>query len=176
MDESFEGTSEQKDLIEQFIDKKLGNWGYEKSEKKPDLIVLYRLYYDDFKMTGYEQPSFEQWLTRNFSSRLLGARTDTAKTKSLQHSTMVSLVKEDYNAQSYELREGTILISFYDRRAKKTIWQGYASGIFNRGLLADNFLRNATLKVLNQYRILSKNSYRRNRWFKHGFQSGTGNS
>ena len=172
VDNSFEGTENQRHLIENFIDNKLKKWGYEKKEKKPDLIVLYRFYYDDFEMKGYEQPIFENWITHKFSSKLLAASLIETSPESKPLIGASVHRKENYDLKSYKLREGTVLISFYDRKASKNVWQGYASGVFGDSFLSDKFLENATLKVLNKYRVLSRSSPKKSRWFKHGFHSG----
>jgi hypothetical protein len=54
------------------------------------------------------------------------------------------------------MHEGTLLVVFYDRKRKKTVWQGYASGVFSRrDDRADRHIKAATSKIFNEFRLLA---------------------
>ena len=61
---------------------------------------------------------------------------------------------ERYNSRTLRFNEGTILISFYDRKKKLTAWQGYASGFFGKeGIKNERVFRAAVIKILDEFRL-----------------------
>ncbi len=169
-DKNFEGTELHQELIEKFMEQNMDNWGYSRSDKKPSLLVFYRLYYEDFKMKGYNQPDFEQWLSENHGAQL--DEKSIADDQAAPEDALAGFdpfeesgfVKKDKKLVAYDpilcdLREGTLLISFYDRKRRKTIWQGYASGIFGNDRFDNNrFVRHIVYRILDKYRVLADKS------------------
>jgi len=108
--------------------------GYELTQKKPSLLVFYKVYYKDLRLQGYAQPEIESWVKRE---------DDEAQ----------------YDPVRYNLREGTLLIQLVDARRNHTVWQGYASGVFdNHSLNDEKYLKRAVRLVFDKYRL-----------FAHGF-------
>ena len=70
-DKNFEGSQEHKDLIEKYLGQTMDRWGYEKKDRRPNLLIFYKLYYDDFKMKAYSQPDFEQWVNEKASRKVI---------------------------------------------------------------------------------------------------------
>ena len=166
-DKHFEGSELHKDLIEKFMAQNLTRWGYQQKDKKPNLLVFYKLYYEDFKLQGYTQPNFEQWVQENFSASISDRATSGGEQDSVitsfnpyvEGGTYGASSRERYDPVQCDLREGTLLISFYDRRKKKTVWQGYASGIFgNDRFDNDRFIRHIVFRIMDKYRVLANKS------------------
>ena len=164
-DRNFEGSGLHKELIEQYLDQTLTNWGYEQKQKRPSLLIFYKLYYDDFQMKGYQQPNFEQWVNQKYSGNLVASALaepvdegDSTITNFDPFTEGGSWNTDDatYDPVLCDLREGTLLISFYDRKLKKTIWQGYASGIFGNDRFDNSrFVRHIVYRIMDKYRVLA---------------------
>jgi hypothetical protein len=103
--------------------------GYKRSERKPHLIIGYKLFSDSLKFNGYNQPDIEEWV-KNQNSNL------------------------DYNPRKFNLKTGTLLIQFFDRRQSRSIWQGYATMQYgNIDFNNERHLRNAVISILDKYRF-----------------------
>jgi hypothetical protein len=106
--------------------------GYKLTQKKPSLLVFYKVYYKDLKLQGYVQPEIENWVKNE---------DDEAK----------------YDPVKYSLREGTLLIQLVDARRNNTVWQGYASGVFDqKSLNSEKYLKRAVRLVFDKYRLFAR--------------------
>jgi hypothetical protein len=117
------------DIIEKSIAARMKFLGYKKSPVRPHLIISYKMFYDSLRFNGYLQPDMDVWL----------------KTR-----------KEDlnYDKQKFNLRTGTLLIQFYDRRQNRSVWQGYATAYYgNIDFNNSRHLRNAVISILDKYRV-----------------------
>ena len=57
----------------------------------------------------------------------------------------------------YNLRQGTLLVLMYDRERKKSIWQGYASGVFGDSFYSDKrYLQGAVRSIFDQYKVFAE--------------------
>jgi hypothetical protein len=115
--------------IEKSIIARMKFLGYRQSTNKPHLIIGFKMFNDSLKFNGYNQPDIEEWVRNQ---------------------------KEDitYDPQKFNLRTGTLLIQFYDRRQNRSIWQGYATT--NYGSIDFNnsrHLKNAVISILDKYRF-----------------------
>lgn len=119
------------EIVEDAISSRLRLQGYKYKTQKPNLLISYRLYYDSLKFRGYDQPEIEEWSKR-------------------------PRVNEEYNTRTYEMQTGTLLIQIFDRRQERSIWQGYATGMYG-----DTYLRNsrqlkvAVRSILDRYRFMA---------------------
>lgn len=121
------------EIIERTIDWRMRLLGYKKTTNKPNILISYRMYYDSLKLKGYVQPDIENWA--------------------------LNLTNEDevYNKENYQMNHGTLVIQLYDRKQKKSIWQGYATNEFgNIKFDNDRNLRNAVVSILDKYRFLAE--------------------
>ncbi len=50
------------ELIEGAIQTRLSTQGYRNSDKRPNLLVLYKVYFEDFFLNAYDQPELENWV------------------------------------------------------------------------------------------------------------------
>jgi len=119
-------------VIENAIKRRLELQGYREKEVKPNLLVSYRVYFDSLVFRGYDQPEIEKWVK---SQR----------------------VDEEYNSRNYDLRKGTLLIQLFDRKQEKSIWQGYATGVYGN-IYFDNErqLKVAVRSILDRYQFLAE--------------------
>jgi len=162
------GTEAYNAIIEKAITERMGAQGYRYYDKKPSLLITYKIFYDDFYLNGYNQPNLEIWIKNVYSKNYLTV-SDIDITDSTQFvdngfseeedEDVLELrkVKDRYDPIKCALREGTIFISFLDRRSERVVWQGYGSGIFgNKNFNNEKFLQITVRKILDKYRILAR--------------------
>lgn len=119
-------------MIEQLIVDRMKFLGYQRNEKRPNLLISYRIYADSLKFNGYNQPDIEYWMVSKKRDEM------------------------DYNPMKFNLTQGTLLIQLYDRKQNKSIWQGYATTHFGGIAYNDErSLRNAVLSILDKYRFFA---------------------
>lgn len=157
---TFVGSTYDKALFEKYVGGILSSWGYSNKAKKPDLYVFYSIYYDDLNMQGYNQPNLREWSGSQpgLGDDVMGVDTILVDSSSRQKP-FRRQKEEGYHAVKLNLREGTILISFFDRRQEKTVWQGYASGVFGTDKIKnERTLRSAILKVMDEFKLTTYSS------------------
>ena len=116
-------------VIEKSIAARMKFLGYRKTENKPHLIISFKMFADSLRFNGYIQPELDTWL----------------------RSRKVDL---DYNRQKFNLKTGTLLIQFYDRKQNRSVWQGYATTYYgNIDFNNQRHLRNAVISILDKYRV-----------------------
>lgn len=116
-------------IIEKTILSRMKFLGYRQTEHRPHLIIGFKMFSDSLKFNGYNQPDIEEW---------------------------VKSQKEDlnYDKQKYDLRTGTLLIQFFDRRQNRSIWQGYATTLYGSiDFNNSRHLKNAVISILDKYRF-----------------------
>ena len=122
-------TSMMSDAIEKSIISRMKFLGYKKNESRPHLIIGFKMFADSLNFNGYIQPDIEQWIKGQ----------DQAL---------------NYDPKVYNLKSGTLLIQFFDRRQNRSVWQGYATAVYG-GIDFNNqrHLRNAVISILDKYRF-----------------------
>jgi len=91
--------------------------------------VIEKSIIDSLTFNGYNQPDIEEWMKAQ--------REDI-----------------DYSRQKYNLKSGTLLIQFFDRRQNRSIWQGYATTLYGSiDFNNQRHLRNAVISILDKYRF-----------------------
>jgi len=116
------------EVIEKFVLSRMKFLGYKKSTTRPHLIISYKVFTDSLRLKGYIQPEMEKWL-----------KTPNEYT---------------YDAHKYNLKTGTLLIQFYDRRQSKSVWQGYSTMLYGGiDYNSKRQLRNAVISILDKYRV-----------------------
>ena len=119
-------------IIEDAIKYRMKLQGYKYTDKKPNLLVSYRMFFEDFGFMGYNQPDIEAWAKREN-------------------------IDENYDPIEYELRKGTLLVLLHDRKKRRVIWQGYASGVFgNKEFNNERYLKRAVRSIYDQYRFFAE--------------------
>lgn len=129
---SLEDTSISRDVIEKIITSRLQSQGYRFKDEKPNLLVSYKIYYDSLNFRGYDQPDIESWVK-------------------------LENEEEEYSPRKYDLRKGTLLIQLYDRKQERSIWQGYATGVYgNIYFNNERQLKIAVRSILDRYQFLAE--------------------
>lgn len=153
--QNFDGSEEDKKLIEHNITRILESWGYRYKEKKSSFLIFYNFYYDDVVMRGYNQPKFHYWVQSRFGRDLKVHPRDTLNDDDDE----VRRRDEQYNSAKLSLREGTIYVTFLDRKRDQSVWQGYASGVFGgEQVKNERAMRNAIIRILDEYRLITPES------------------
>jgi hypothetical protein len=125
-------TNQNSSKIEDEIKFRMKLLGYEYSESKPDLFIIFKIFEDNFNFKGYNQPELKNWI----------ATEDTTS--------------KNYNPIKYELKNGTLLVLLNDRKRKTTAWQGYASGIRSETqLINPRILKSSVISIFDQYEIFA---------------------
>ncbi len=122
-------TSLMSQVVEKSIISRMKFLGYRQASHRPHLLISFTMFTDSLRFIGYTQPDIEEWI-----------RTQ----------------KEDlnYDKQKYNLKTGTLLIQFYDRRQNRSIWQGYATTLYGSIDFNNNrHLKNAVISILDKYRF-----------------------
>lgn len=129
-------------LIRSEIERRMISQGYKHDEKSPSFYIAYKVFDNDMAFHGYEQIELESW--------------DNLYSKKAENESNLEYIKEaKYNERKYELKEGTLLIDFIDRKSNGVIWQGYASGLFDDRSYFSKDVKYAVRSILNQYRLLA---------------------
>lgn len=120
------------EIVEKSIVSRMKFLGYRQTESKPHLIIGFKMYSDSLRFNGYDQPEIEEW---------------------------VRAQKEDekYDSKKIDLKTGTLLIQFFDRRQNRSIWQGYATTLYGSiNFNNERHLRNAVISILDKYRFMAE--------------------
>ena len=126
-------SSLQNDIIESAIRARMELQGYEYATRDPRLLVSYKIFYDSLFFTGYDQPDIELFVEYEEN------------------------IDQEMDPVKYNLRQGTLLVLMYDRERKKSIWQGYASGVFGDSFYSDKrYLQGAVRSIFDQYKVFAE--------------------
>lgn len=140
-----------REILEKTIASRMGAQGYFKETKKPDLLVMYKIFYDNFSLRGYNQPHFESWV----GTEIPGATKEESGSGD-EFFDDEEVREEEYRVSNYEMNDGTLLVVFFDRKKKQTVWQGYASGVFAKDNKdARRNIKVATSKIFNEFRLIA---------------------
>ncbi|MBA9078085.1 MULTISPECIES: DUF4136 domain-containing protein [Rufibacter] len=135
-------TTQNYEVLKKFIKERLEIQGYEFTEKKPDLLVSYYLYFNDLNMKGYEQEEFDIWLVNN---------EEPAK----EH--------DPYRPVKMFMSQGTLLVTLLDHKKQNAVWQGYTSGVLaDKSAENTAYLNRAVRTIFDQYRVFRKGYLRDN--------------
>ncbi len=120
-------------LIKDAISFRMSLLGYKESEKNPNLLVAYKMFFNDFIFKGWDQPELEKWLEKE------------------------GILEEEFDPVKYKLKEGTLMILFVDRKQKRAIWQGYNSGLINPTTLNDErFVKGTVRTIFDKYKVFAE--------------------
>jgi hypothetical protein len=118
-------------IIQDAVRKQLELHGYRYNQRKPSLLVSYKIFKDDLRFQGFNQPEIENWIS-----------TEDEEVK--------------YDPIKYSMMQGTLVVQLLDAKKHQTVWQGYASGIFNdQTLTSDRYLRRAVRSIFDKYRLFA---------------------
>ncbi|MEM6735026.1 MAG: DUF4136 domain-containing protein [Bacteroidota bacterium] len=150
--ETFEGTDTEKKMIEHHVTRVLERWGYRHKKGKSNFLIFYNFYIEDVKLRSYNQPEFHYWVHSKFGKKLTVMENDTS---SYNDSDGIRTKDEVYNSNNLSLREGTIHITFFDRKKDESVWQGYASGVFGSNIVKnERTVQAAIIRILDEFRLV----------------------
>lgn len=136
------------EIIKRSISTRLGSQGFKFEEVKPDLLVNYKVFTDEVKYRGYDQPNFDYWLQRK--GALVTEEDEELKDENKEKD-------ENYKNVKYAKNNGMLVIFVIDNKKGNTIWQGYTPAVFDQTSPEVNRdLTRATFKVMDQFRVLSR--------------------
>jgi len=133
-DELMQDTTTQNIILANAIRSRMNLQGYKLNDRNPNLLVSYKVYFGDMAFKGYDQPNIESWVKNGEDDN------------------------ESYEGIKYNLKEGTLLITFYDRETERVVWQGYASGVFGTQatLSADErYLKRLVRSIFDQFKFVA---------------------
>ncbi|MCC3158824.1 DUF4136 domain-containing protein [Hymenobacter sp. 15J16-1T3B] len=115
--------------------------GYKLNQRRPDLLISYRVFDGAMRFTGYNQPDLMQWVRKE------AVEDDETPTDE----------RQGYDRVRYLLNDGTLLITLIDHKNGRAVWQGYASNVTARqGAQASIIMRRAVRSIFDRYRVLSE--------------------
>ncbi|MCL6259127.1 DUF4136 domain-containing protein [Aquiflexum sp. TKW24L] len=134
--------------IEKTIANRLGSQGFKLQEEKPDILINYKVFLDEVKYRGYEQPNFDYWVERRSVEVEM---TEEEEKKNRERD-------ENYNQVKFTENKGMLVIFVIDNKRGNTIWQGYTPASFDFFSPEVNTeLTKATYRVMDQFKILTRN-------------------
>jgi len=136
------------DLIFKSIHDRLQAQGYKYNDTNPSLLINYKIFDTEVDFVGYQQPGMNQFINRRGDLLRLDVTENALDDPDFE-----------YQYKRYKLKKGTLLISFFDIDQERTIWQGYASGIYEPNAKNDRFLKWAVGKILDKYQVVSNDYY-----------------
>jgi len=120
------------EIVEKSIVSRMKFLGYRQTDSRPHLIIGFKMYNDSLRFNGYDQPDIEEWVKSQ--------REDI-----------------EYEQRKLDLKTGTLLIQFFDRRQNRSIWQGYATTLYGSiSFNNERHLRNAVISILDKYRFMAE--------------------
>ncbi|MEM0939520.1 MAG: DUF4136 domain-containing protein [Bacteroidota bacterium] len=150
--ETFEGTDSEKEMIEHHVTRVLERWGYRHKKGKSNFLIFYNFYIENVKLRSYNQPEFHYWVYSKFGKKLARLESDST---SYMDGEEIRNRDEVYNSNNLSLREGTIHITFFDRKKDESVWQGYASGVFgNNTVKNERTVQAAIIRILDEFRLV----------------------
>ncbi|QHL86068.1 DUF4136 domain-containing protein [Nibribacter ruber] len=124
------------EVLRKFIRERLEIQGYTYTEKKPDLLVSYFIFFDDLNMKGYEQEEFDVWLAENADNGE-GVKS-----------------KDPYKPIKIYMSQGTLMVTLLDQKRQNAVWQGYTSGVLaDKNAESTVYLNRAVRTIFDQYRV-----------------------
>ncbi len=138
--------------IERTITSRLGSQGFRFQDEKPDLLINYKIFFDEVKYRGYDQPNFDYWLQRQ-GTPVVEKEEEEKEEKERE----VKNKDENYNNVKYSENAGMLVIFVIDNKKGNTVWQGYTAAPFDY-LSPDiqSDLTRATYRVMDQFRVLTR--------------------
>jgi len=119
-------------IVEKSIISRMKFLGYKQTETRPNLIIGFKMYNDSLRFNGYDQVDIEE-VVKNQPDQV------------------------EYNSRKLDLKTGTLLIQFFDRRQNRSIWQGYATTMYGSiNFNNERHLRNAVISILDKYRFMAE--------------------
>ncbi|WP_375419511.1 DUF4136 domain-containing protein [uncultured Hymenobacter sp.] len=129
--------------LREAISGRLRQQGYKPAagQKRPDLLVNFKLFEGTTKFRGYQQEELETWIKR--------APVEDENTPEQE--------RHGYDPVRMLMVDGTLLVTLVDARNQRAVWNGYASGVeLPTGPLAEVILRRSVRSIFDRYRVFTE--------------------
>ena len=136
-------TSHLGQVLRSAIQTRLGQQGYKpaSSNRRPDLLVNFRLFEGTMNFRGYKQEAIERWVEAD-------AVEDDETPKESRHG---------YDPVRRLLTDGTLMVTLVDARSQRAVWNGYASGVeVPNSAMAEVVLKRSVRSIFDRYRIFTE--------------------
>ena len=127
--------------LREAIEQRFRAQGYRRANRRPDMLVNFRVYEGDMRFHGFEQEDLSQWIKRNVEEN-----DDTPED-----------MRHGYQPVRLLLAEGTLLVTLIDVKTNRAVWNGYASGVtVPEGPMGEVVLKRSVRSILDRYRIFTE--------------------
>jgi hypothetical protein len=134
-------TSRLGQVLRDAIRVRLRQQGYRPNERRPDLLVNFRLYEGSVRFRGYNQPSLERWVEQNV----------------VEDDETPERYRQGYEPFPMVLNDGTLMVTLVDAHSRRVVWNGYASGVeVPTGTQGEIVLRRSVRSIFDNYRVFTE--------------------
>ena len=127
--------------LREAIEQRFRAQGYRRANRRPDMLVNFRVYEGDMRFHGFDQEDLSQWIKRNVEES-----DDTPDDQ-----------RHGYQPIRLLLAEGTLLVTLIDVKSNRAVWNGYASGVtVPEGPMGEIVLKRSVRSILDRYRIFTE--------------------
>ena len=127
--------------LREAIEQRFRAQGYRRANRRPDMLVNFRVYEGDMRFHGFEQEDLSQWIKRNVEEN-----EDTPQDE-----------RHGYQPVRLLLAEGTLLVTLIDVKSNRAVWNGYASGVtVPEGPMGEIVLKRSVRSILDRYRVFTE--------------------
>lgn len=130
-------------FVENAIKSRMEIQGYRFNQNKPDLLVSYKLFYEDLLLKGYNQADITEFIET-------GRIFDEDETYDPNNE------KREYDPVKYNLKKGTLFIVLIDKKKNRAVWQGYASGVLENTVKNEAYLKSAVRSIFDRYKVFTE--------------------
>ena len=134
-------TSKLGQTLREAIVQRFRTQGYRLTQRRPDMLVNFRVYEGDMRFHGFDQEDLSHWIKRNVEEN-----DDTPEDQ-----------RHRYEPVRLLLAEGTLLVTLIDVKSNRAVWNGYASGVtVPEGPMGEIVLKRSVRSILDRYRIFTE--------------------
>ena len=127
--------------LREAIEQRFRAQGYRRANRRPDMLVNFRVYEGDMRFHGFDQEDLSQWIKRNVEE-------SDETPEDMRHG---------YQPVRLLLAEGTLLVTLIDVKSNRAVWNGYASGVtVPDGPMGEIVLKRSVRSILDRYRIFTE--------------------
>lgn len=127
--------------LREAIEQRFRAQGYRRANRRPDMLVNFRVYEGDMRFHGFDQEDLSAWIKRNVE--------ENDETPADQ--------RHGYQPVRLLLAEGTLLVTLIDVKTNRAVWNGYASGVtVPEGPMGEIVLKRSVRSILDRYRVFTE--------------------
>ncbi|CAA9280591.1 MAG: hypothetical protein AVDCRST_MAG95-3279 [uncultured Adhaeribacter sp.] len=130
-------------FVENSIKSRMELQGYRLNQNRPDLLVSYKLFYEDLLLKGYNQPEITEFIE---TGRIFDENEEYDPNEE----------KREYDPIKYNLKKGTLFIVLIDKKKNRAVWQGYASGVLENTVKNEAYLKSAVRSIFDRYKVFTE--------------------